>query len=481
MSSAAESPIVGKAPQEQFSATFRDDPGESVVPAGEPCTGAVTRPHASSSVSGAVITWLRKTFGVTARKGTLALIDQLVVSGTNFLTTVIVGRACGADELGIYALGFTLVLLTACVHESLVSTPYVIYGNRLREKRRSLYAGSVLVHHAMLVMLAMTCLAIFAAALSAGLGTAALAPTVWVLVGVVPFALLREFARRIAFAHMHMSTALVLDLLVATIQIGGLAALAAVGALSAGVAYVVLGVSCAVAGATWLGLHRARFTVRWRRVGRDLRQNWLFGKWVFAGLVSFIVHVNVVHWLLALVLGTAATGEYAACMTVVMICNPFVQGISNVLVPRAARAFADGGVTEVRRVARKTTLLLGMAMGSLCSILILFGGSVVALLYGSQYVGHGITVAVLATGMLVRSLGMSAFIGLVAVERPDVNFKINLAGLAVTVVLACMLMTTWGVVGGACGLLAGDIAAAAARWNTFLRSTRGVVIDGSMA
>ena len=38
----------------------------------------------------------------------LAILDQVVVSGTRFVTSIIVGRACGPHELGDYTLGFTL-------------------------------------------------------------------------------------------------------------------------------------------------------------------------------------------------------------------------------------------------------------------------------------------------------------------------------------------------------------------------------------
>lgn len=41
----------------------------------------------------------------------LSLLDQAVVSGTSFITTLLIGRICGAEELGIYSLAFTLIVL----------------------------------------------------------------------------------------------------------------------------------------------------------------------------------------------------------------------------------------------------------------------------------------------------------------------------------------------------------------------------------
>ena len=43
-------------------------------------------------------------FGATARKGYVSLVDRFIVSGTNFLTMVVVGRYCGLNDLGLFLL-----------------------------------------------------------------------------------------------------------------------------------------------------------------------------------------------------------------------------------------------------------------------------------------------------------------------------------------------------------------------------------------
>src|SRR4051812_42440657 len=62
-------------------------------------------------------------------KHSLAILDQLVVSGTRFTTSVIVGRVCGPHELGDYTLGFTLFCIGGCLQTALISQPFTIYGN----------------------------------------------------------------------------------------------------------------------------------------------------------------------------------------------------------------------------------------------------------------------------------------------------------------------------------------------------------------
>ncbi|MCH8153387.1 MAG: oligosaccharide flippase family protein [Planctomycetes bacterium] len=375
----------------------------------------------------------------------------------------------GPPNFGIYSLGFTLVLLITCVQRSVISTPYTVYGNRLQGRQRAEYAGSVLIHYGLLSALAMICLALSGAVLSTGVGPPELAPVIWVLVGVIPFVLLREFGRRLAFSHLHMVTALVMDLAVATIQIIGLVALAASGLLSAVTAHTVVGLACAAGGVAWLVLARTNFVVRRERVAPDIRRNWSFGRWVFASQMISSMNVQVIPWLLMLMLDTAATGLYAACMTVVLFSNPFVLGVANVLEPRAARAFVEGGGVGVRRVVWKGTLLLGSVMVAFCGLVVLFGGQVVSSLFGSEYTGHETTLVVLAIAKLAVALGMGANAGVRALERPDVGFKANLLGLCLTLVIAVSLATSLGILGAAIGLLAGNVVASAVRCAVFFR------------
>jgi len=415
----------------------------------------------------------RETFGATARKGTVALVDQAVVSGTRFFTTVVVGRMCGPDELGIYSLGFTIVVLIGCVQESLIAVPYTIYGNRLQGARRAEYAGAAVAQYALLSALAVACLAVAGGVLSTALGPGRLTPVIWVLAGMIPFMLLWEFGRRLAFAHLDVVKALALDLALAAIQIGGLVWLAAGAKLSAVTAHTMVGLACAVVGIVWFALARKSLAVRWQRVPRQWRRNWLLGRWVFASRMTSVLHGYSVYWLLALTLGAAGTGEYAACMTIILLANPFLLGISNVLGPRAARAFAEGGRREARRVVWKVALLLAFPMAVFCGLVVLFGDEVLCLLYGSRYAGHHETLAVLAVAVLIHALCIAVDHGLCVMERPDVNFKAGLLGLTVTLVLAVALVGPYGILGAAWGMLAGGIAVAAVQSTVFIRLVGG--------
>ncbi len=405
---------------------------------------------------------------------TLALVDQAVVSGTSFVTTILIGRWCSSGELGVYALGVSLLVTWACVQESLIALPYTIHRHRRPEGARSEYAGSVLAHQGLLSALTLAVQAAMAAVLSVAGAVPSLVVVAWALVAMLPFALLREFGRRFAFAHLRMAEALALDVAVAVVQLAGLAWLASTGRLSAGTALAVIGVACGLTGAVWLYRARGNFVIRRKEAWSTLRPSWALGKWLFASQITLSVQAYFIHWLLACLLGMEATGVYAACLTVVLFSNPLTLGLSNALAPRTAQAYSEGGGAALRRVVFQTTLLLGTAMAVFCAVVIFAGEDILRVLYnGSQYAGQGHTVAVLSLAMLVSALGMPASGALATVERPDLIFKAGLWAVVLSTALIPCLVVGWGVTGAAYGFLAGNVAGSLGRWAGFLAFARG--------
>ena len=60
------------------------------------------------------------------------------LGGTNFFGTVIVGRWCGLNELGLYSLAFGVMILISVLQQSLILNPYAVFSNRLAGRRGSI-------------------------------------------------------------------------------------------------------------------------------------------------------------------------------------------------------------------------------------------------------------------------------------------------------------------------------------------------------
>jgi len=398
----------------------------------------------------------------------LALTDQAVVSAASFLTMVIIGRATDPSQLGAYAIAISVLASCFTIQGSLITLPYSIQRHRPLGTPAE-HAGSSLAHSALLAAGIVLMLAVAALGLFAGGAPAELVAMTWALAGVAPFALFREFCRRFSFTHLQLGHALMLDLAVALTQLAILGWLGWTGRLSAVTACGALGFSCGLAAFGWLVLARADFAIRGDQLRATLAQSWSLGKWLFVNQIMVQVQRYITYWLSLVIAGAAVTGVYAACMSVVSFANPLTFGLGNILTPRSVLAWKEGGAAGLRRQAIRDALLFGAAMAPFCILVMLAGDDVMRVLYhGVDYEGHGHAVAVLAFAALASAIGLPASNALASMERPREIFVVGAVGAVLTVILVWWLMTEWGLLGAAYGLLSGNVVGSAGLWIAFL-------------
>lgn len=410
--------------------------------------------------------------GETGRKGLVTLSDQVVTSGTNFLTGIIIGRTLAKEEFGLYMLGFSIVLIVTNLQSSLISTPYNVYSPRLQNNDHAKYTGSTLIHQLVLSALAIFSLSVAGITLSLGIGPHELTPVVWALVVVITFIMLKEYVRRIYFAGLRMKTALILDFCVAVVQIGGLLLLLHLGLLSVTYAYFIVGLACGLPALSLLLWSRREFIFSIHEALADLRRNWMLAKWVCAATITVTLSSELFPWFLAGFDGTDATGIFSACRWPVFLTNPLLLGMGNFLGPKTAHAFSKGGRGELDRVVIRATLVILLPISVICLGLILWGGTIVTFMFGEKYAGYGWLVTILAFSPLIGSLALPTNFALIAIERPDAIFKSNLAGGVVTLLFGIPLVSLYGMGGAAFGIICSLMVAVSLRLWFYWNNTR---------
>ncbi len=412
------------------------------------------------------------------KKSGLSVIDQGVVSGTSFATSVLLGRFATQEDLGVYYLALIVVYFARGVQEQLVSAPYMIYCGRKEGRELAEYAGSALIHQC--AVMAATAVVLLVALLL-GVLPGPVASAFWLLALAAPLMLMREFSRQMSFAHLDLARATALDVTAAGLQFFALFGLAMSGRLSVMNTLAVLALSSGVATIGWLATSRQGMIARAAATVRDWFHNWVFARWALASQLLASTTPYVMPWVIAVTHGEAQTGLLGACSTLVGLSNTFLQGLCNYLSPRAAQAFSRGGLSELRGVLVKTALLFAATLGGLAIAAFLFGEQVAMLVYGPQFVGAGPIISVLSLSVLANSLGVVAGNGLWAIERPSANFVADLCSLVVVVVTAIVLVPLWGPLGAATATLAGTASDAAVRLWILRLAMRELAAEGAAA
>lgn len=408
--------------------------------------------------------WLNK----LPLKPLLAVAGQFFASLTNFGTGVIVGRACGPADYGLYFLGFTILVFLLEIQNALISTPYTVYAPRKYGEDAAWYRGSALLHQAVFCAVVSAGFAVVAMAGQAGYGPDGMAPVFLMLSVASASFLLRDQTRRLCFAHLRMGLALVCDAAVAMLQLGGLMALAALGWMNSSVAYAVVAVSCGVVAASCLLYEAPGTRLSWARSVESFAQHWAVGKWVVASAVLWGVSMNFYPWLINYYQSPEQAGVWAAAVTLVSLGNVFMMGVHNFLGPKIAAVCAESGPGALRQFVLEANAVFALPMLALCAFLYFAGAPLLGLIYGEAYIGGASVLFVLSINLTLLALAFVFSRGLFALERADLDFRVNFIPLAVLFAAGIPLVRDHGIRGAAWALCLANGVALSCRMAAFL-------------
>ena len=411
--------------------------------------------------------WTRLSQGLLGH-GLLSVCDQAIVSGTSFLTSVLVGRAGGQSTLGWFALAISLVSLARAIQEQLVSAPYMVFSQRQTGPRIARYTGNCLAMQTGLSLLTLVGLGMLGGLVYTGWSPRGLGTILPGLAIAVPFLLLREHLRQTSFAALKPFSAVGLDLGATALQFAGLALIALFGELTPNSVLLVMGLACAVSCSIWLIRRPQPLELQPAELVADWRLNWQLGRWALAGHLVGSTAPYIMPWLVLAFHNERIAGLLAAANTLAGLANLFVQGMANFLTPQTSRAYQRGGPRELTRVVLHVVTAMTLALGSVCLVSWLFSGPLVTAVYGASYAPAAVGMSLLVTATLVNSWGMIAGNALWAMDRPRANFTADLCALVVTLSTAALLIGPWGGSGAAAATLAGVTVGTIVRVSTLI-------------
>ncbi len=190
------------------------------------------------------------------------------------------------------------------------------------------------------------------------------------------------------------------------------------------------------------------------------------------------VSMNLYPWFLTLFQGTAAAGIWGACLGVLAVVNIPMMAMQNFLGPKIANLYAEEGMPALRSFTFRSSALFFLVMSGMCSVLYLLGGPLLIFIYGDKYSGNGYVVFILALGLVAAGVAFSYSRALFALERADVDFKVNFIPLFILFSIGLWWVRTHGPLGAAYGLLLANVSASAVRCAAFAilsRPTSGAI------
>ena len=337
-----------------------------------------------SAPVGLVATLRRKLLGPRNR---WALCDQVLISGANFVTMVLVARGLTKSAFGEFSLVYAGLLFVNLLQAALVTQPHNVLGASLWISDRNSYRRYTASSAA--GQLSLTTLEILAAIVLALIGHArgwTFEPLLIALVPAVAAWQFQEFIRRVLYSESRTRAALVNDV----VSYGGQGAWIALlwwqNRLTAPLAIYVLAATSAAA--TLLGLWQIRHSIARQASRAFVAENWHFGKWLLGSeLLNWCASTSFYLYIVSVMLSTSATGELRAVQTLFGPARIFSFFLCTILPIQFAQTLSRSGSMAVHKQFKSVASIVIPAMAAYCLLMAIFAHPILKLAYGASYAG----------------------------------------------------------------------------------------------
>jgi O-antigen/teichoic acid export membrane protein len=385
-----------------------------------------------------------------------ALTDQAVVSGTNFLTSVMLARFMGLREFGVFALAWMSVLFVNSLQNALIVAPMMSIGPKQEEKDRPSYFGAVVFQELVLVVL---CFVLVYGVLnvSGNLVRFSEIKQLALPLAVSAFAYqMQDFLRRYFFATGESGRALADDALSYLTQLPILLLLHRAGALNSATAL------WAMAGTSLLGLlpglfwmERLEFNREW--IGSISRRHWKISRWLSVSSLLQWTSGNLFVIAAPVYYGAAAAGVLKASQNLMGVTHVWFQGLDNVVPAETARRLRQGGVPSMLGYTRSILVRWGGLTLIFAVVMAVAPGFWLRLMYGPEMVQYGYILQLYALLYVVVFLGGPLRAGLQALEFTVPIFWSYLAMTGFAFCFAVPMAKWLGLSGSLFGLIGSQI------------------------
>lgn len=375
-------------------------------------------------------------------KGSLAMLDQALTAGSNFLITILLARWLTAAEYGAYALAFSVFLLFALLNDSLITEPMMVFGPSSYQSFKREYLGSLLRIQG-LIGIAFSILLALAALITGQIGSSRiLASTLAGLCVSTPCVLILYLARYANYLEQRPGRAAAGAALYCVLALSATFVVYRGGSLSPRTAFHIIGISSILTAAFMLLRFKPKLRLSGGMTpGAVWAKHWSYGRWSLGSAALRWLPANITYSLTGAFLGMADTGALKALLNLLLPLSNGVSSFSILFQPYVSGVFAKGGERSTR-APTATVSILYIAVGTIYTVLLaVFRHPVFGLLYRGKFLHVAYLVPVVGAATVLTLGSYGAVMGLRAIQRPSSVFAANCAASVVSVVAG--IVGTW--------------------------------------
>lgn len=392
-------------------------------------------------------------------KGGFTLVDQGLISGSNFLISILLARWLVPEQYGAYAVAFAIFILLTVFYQSLLLEPMAVFGGSAYRDNLREYLRVLLWLH-----LAATVVMCFPVAIWAGVTQGTQSSTLpAALLGVAiasPCVLVFWLVRRVFYLELSPAYAANGAIWYFTLVTGGLFAANYRHMLSPFAAFLVMTLAALVTCVFLLRHLLSNLQPRTAalHIWEVFRRHWVYGRWALVANFASWVPAYIYYPLVGRFSGITHSGELRALMNFVAPQLQIQAALAMLFLPYAARLRGSKGASYALALNRKLTLVSLAGAIAYWLVIIFFKGTVFHALYRGNYIDVAYLLPWVAVGSIMWAGAFGPTVVLRAMEAPRLVFLAYIVATVLSLAVGIPATYFYGLRGAILGVNVSDAA-----------------------
>lgn len=405
------------------------------------------------------------------REAFYALLDQALVSATNFLIGLYFIHFSTKHEYGSYSIAFGVILLIVSFGSALITTPMTVLAPEKKLEEQQHFCNSLLISQYILLIP----IAVIVSVLSYILYALDVYDYEFLcMILALAFAafgvLIHEFFRRfnylmlkpvhVFWADFRFSCMMFILLIIAGIYIKTSLSVWAI---------VFYGASAGLSGLISFVLAGFSGSLDIQSARKAIAEAWQHGRWSLGGVSITWIQSQSYAYFLAVLSGTSSVAEANAARLLFAPASMLATSMMNVFMPRMVRLKTAGNLTAAVQLGRKALLFLVLVTACYAAIILLCSDWLISSVFTTQYVNINVYIVAWVVVILLQAVRANSSSLLQIVREFKLIMIANAVSALVVIASTAYLIGAYGAVGGITALALGEAVLAVLLWGIFHR------------
>ena len=377
--------------------------------------------------------------------------DQAIVSGSNFLTGILVARFLGIESFGVYTLLWAVVIFVLSIQMSVISQPMMTIAPKQPVEYESKYYGAVITNQLVFSFISsfLLWLSVFVVAKN---------NPEWGLLNLaIPLAFSsfffqnQDFVRRFFFVRKKTLLSISSD------SIGYFGRLVLIIIffqyfyLDVEVVLWIITASSAIAIFPII-LSTSQCSFNFRESYEVFKRHWILSKWMSASAVLQWASGNYFILISGGILGPVAVGALKATQNIIGVTHVLFQALENVVPSKASTQYHNKGIASLRDYLIKVAAWGGGITLSIVIFVSSFPTEILHAIYGSQYLKYDNILRWYAISYLIMFFAFPIRTWFRVTEISHPIFLAYVSMLVFSILFSNFLINNWGLNGAGLGI-----------------------------